>query len=87
MEPPKTVLELVERFDLHLGVYKLRRYARTARLPVSILTGFQTPFTQWMLDLHKRLQTAKTEYKRTALQRQIAATDEKIAIVEESVKK
>jgi hypothetical protein len=33
---------------------------------------------QQILDLHKRLQTAKTEPERTLLQRQIMATDEEI---------
>ncbi len=33
---------------------------------------------QRMLDLHKRLQSAKTEHERTLLQRQIEATDEEI---------
>ncbi len=57
---------------------------------------------QRMLDLHKRVQAAKTEHERGVFQRQIAATDEgidrlvyelyglseeEIAIVEESVKK
>jgi hypothetical protein len=55
-----------------------------------------------MLDLHKRLLAAKTEHKKTVLQRQIDATDkqidnlvyelynlteEKIRIVEEGAKK
>ena len=31
-----------------------------------------------MLDLHKRLQTARTEHDRSVLERQIAATDEEV---------
>ena len=33
---------------------------------------------QRMLELHKRLQTAKTDHERTTLERQIAATDDEI---------
>jgi len=33
---------------------------------------------QRMLDLHKRLQTAKTDHERNVLERQIATTDNEI---------
>ena len=97
MEAPKAVSDLVERFDAHRDAYKAPEYNET-----QVCQDTMVSFALRMLDLHKRVQAAKTEHERGVFRRQIAATDDEIdrlvyalydlsedeiAIVEESVKK
>jgi len=69
--------------------YQLRRYAWSAKLPLSILTDFSdltdkahhdrmVELVKIMLKLQKHLVVAKTNHEKTMLQRQINATDKQI---------
>lgn len=85
--------------DTH-PAYQLRRYAWSAKLPLSILSDFEelavydcrlkpdkadkashdhmVALVGQMLALHQQLAAAKSAHDKTALQRQIAATDRQI---------
>jgi len=92
MAAPEIIRSLVARFADNLDAYRagkynetqLRRYAWSAKLPVSVLTDFEE-IESWrdalvgaMLELHQQLQAAKTDQDRVRLERQVAATDREI---------
>ena len=67
---PPAILALVEKFDRNRDSYRSGQY-NEAQLRKEFLVD-------QMLSLNKQLSSAKTDHEKTALQRQIDATDRQI---------
>ena len=90
MPAPKHLLKLIENFGRNIENYRSGKYNETQ---------VRREFVETMLELHKILLEVNTDHEKTAVQRQIEATDgqidglvyklyglseEEIGIVEES---
>ena len=80
MSAPREILDLVARFEQQLDAYKSGQYNET-----QLRREFLDPFFKalgWdidiMLVLHSKFAAARTPQEKTALERQIAATDTQI---------
>jgi arsenate reductase-like glutaredoxin family protein len=75
---PKRISELIERFERNEASYTSGQYNEAQLRRQFINSLLETSGWDQMLSLNKQLQSAKTEYEKTALQRQIDATDMQI---------